>query len=104
MTAILPPKSDEVFKMLFGDEQNKEILAAFLKAVLPLPDDDYEEIEILNPFLPGEVLNDKIGILDLKLRLKSGRLIDVEIVRREVAQVIVPPEKYPGRDLMFRHQ
>ncbi|MDR1661307.1 MAG: Rpn family recombination-promoting nuclease/putative transposase, partial [Azoarcus sp.] len=53
MTAILPPKSDEVFKMLFGDEQNKEILAGFLKALLPLPDDDYEEIEILNPFLPG---------------------------------------------------
>ncbi|MDR2637943.1 MAG: Rpn family recombination-promoting nuclease/putative transposase [Zoogloeaceae bacterium] len=79
MTAILPPKSDEVFKMLFGNEQNKEILAGFLKAVLPLPDDDYEEIEILNPFLPGEALNDKIGILDLKLRLKSGRLIDVEI-------------------------
>jgi hypothetical protein len=54
MSDILSPRYDEVFKMLFGDEQNKDILTLFLKAALPLPQDDYEEIEFLNPFLPGE--------------------------------------------------
>jgi predicted transposase/invertase (TIGR01784 family) len=79
MPNILSPRYDEVFKMLFGDEQNKDILAPFLKAALPLPEDDYEQIELLNPFLPGEVLDDKVGILDLRVRTKSGKLIDVEI-------------------------
>jgi predicted transposase/invertase (TIGR01784 family) len=79
MPDILSPRYDEVFKMLFGDEQNKDILIPFLRAALPLPQDDYEEIELLNPFLPGEALDDKIGILDLKVRTKTGKLIDVEI-------------------------
>jgi hypothetical protein len=41
MTAILPPKYDKVCKMLFGDEQNTDVLTDFLRAVLPLPDDEY---------------------------------------------------------------
>jgi predicted transposase/invertase (TIGR01784 family) len=79
MPNLLSPRYDEVFKMLFGDEQNKDILTPFLKAVLPLPRDDYEQIELLNPFLPGEALDDKVGILDLRVRTKTGKLIDVEI-------------------------
>jgi hypothetical protein len=45
--------------MLFGDEQNKDILTPFLKAALP--QDGYEEIGLLNPFFPGEALDDKYG-------------------------------------------
>jgi predicted transposase/invertase (TIGR01784 family) len=79
MTDILPPKSDEVFKMLFGDAQDTEILVGFLKAVLPLPGDDYDDITIMNPFLPGEALGEKVGILDLRVKTKTGKQIDVEI-------------------------
>ncbi|MDR2688309.1 MAG: Rpn family recombination-promoting nuclease/putative transposase [Azoarcus sp.] len=78
-TAILPPKNDEVFKMLFGDEHDTELLIGFLRAVLPLPDDDYEELTLKNPFLPSEILNDKNGILDVLVQTKSGRQIDIEI-------------------------
>ena len=31
---ILKPKNDYVFKKIFGDERNKDILIAFLKAIL----------------------------------------------------------------------
>jgi transposase-like protein len=31
MKAILPAKYDEVFKMLFGSERNKDLLVSFLK-------------------------------------------------------------------------
>ena len=34
----LPPKSDIVFKLLFANIHNEEILAYFLKAVLALED------------------------------------------------------------------
>ncbi|MDR0702980.1 MAG: Rpn family recombination-promoting nuclease/putative transposase [Azoarcus sp.] len=73
MANILPPKSDEVFKMLFGDEQDKDPLTGFLEAVLPLPGDDYDEITIMNPFLPSKALGDKIGILYLGVRTKTGK-------------------------------
>jgi len=48
---LLSPISDIVFKMLFGNEQNTDILSAFLKAVLLLPDEEFSEVLILNPFL-----------------------------------------------------
>ncbi|MDR2610786.1 MAG: Rpn family recombination-promoting nuclease/putative transposase, partial [Clostridiales Family XIII bacterium] len=44
---ILTPRNDYLFKRLFGDEKDKDILAAFLKTVLDVPADDYDEIEIL---------------------------------------------------------
>jgi predicted transposase/invertase (TIGR01784 family) len=79
MRAILPAKYDEVFKMLFGSERNKAILVDFLKAVLPLPADDYGEVALTNPFLMSELLHDKTGILDVSARTKSGRQINIEI-------------------------
>ncbi|MDR1646955.1 MAG: Rpn family recombination-promoting nuclease/putative transposase, partial [Zoogloeaceae bacterium] len=79
MPPILPPKCDEVFKMLFGDAHDTEPLVGFLRAVLPLPDDDYEELTLLNPFLPGEIVSDKTGILDVRVKTKSGKQLDIEI-------------------------
>jgi predicted transposase/invertase (TIGR01784 family) len=52
-------------------------------AVLGLPLDEFEGLQIIDPNLPREFEADKQGILDVKLRLKSGKVIDVEIqVRR----------------------
>jgi len=76
---ILPPKSDVVFKMLFGDERNKDILIDFLKAILNLPEDEYEHITITDPHLKRERTKDKLGIVDVKLTSKSGKIIHIEI-------------------------
>jgi len=76
---ILPPKSDVVFKMLFGDERNKDILIDFLKAVLNLSEDEYEHITIIDPHLKRERVKDKMGIVDVKLTSKSGKIIHIEI-------------------------
>ena len=76
---FLSPKSDLIFKLLFGDERSNEILTAFLKAVLRLPEDDYDEVIIMNPFLLQEYDGDKLGILDVKIKTKSKKVIDIEI-------------------------
>ena len=76
---ILPPKSDVVFKMLFGDERNKDILIDFLKAILNLPEEEYERITITDPHLKREQAKDKLGIVDVKLTSKSGKIIHIEI-------------------------
>ena len=76
---ILSPISDIIFKLLMGTENSIDILTDFLLAVLNLSPDEYDEITISNPFLLQEYKGDKLGILDVKLKLKSGKIINIEI-------------------------
>jgi predicted transposase/invertase (TIGR01784 family) len=73
----LSPKNDFVFKKVFGE--NTPVLTDFLKAVLDLPDDEYQRIEVLDPNLRPENIDDKYCILDIRLHTKSKNVIDIEI-------------------------
>jgi predicted transposase/invertase (TIGR01784 family) len=83
---LLPVKSDVIFRLFFADERNQEFLTDFLKSVLHLPEDDYDEIEIIDPHLLREFDGDKLGIIDIKLRTKSRKVVHIEI------QLSVTPE------------
>jgi predicted transposase/invertase (TIGR01784 family) len=83
---FLPPKSDLVFKLLFGDERNIDLLTALLKSVLDLPKDEFAEVALVDPHLLRDYEGDKLGILDVKVKTRSGKTIDIEI------QVAVTPE------------
>jgi len=76
---FISPRSDLVFKLLFGDERNIELLTAFLKSALCLPEDEYDEVTIVDPHLLPEQYAAKLGILDVKVKTKEGKLIDIEI-------------------------
>ena len=82
---LMSPKIDFVFKLIFGDEKNKDLLIAFLSAVLGVPAEDFEGIEIINTELLREFAEDKKGILDVRVKTKQGKQIDIEIVKRHVA-------------------
>ena len=84
---ILLPKVDVIFKLLFGDSHNKEILIDFLQSVLNLPDEEYEHITIVDPYLKRETLDDKLGIVDVKLNMKSGEIVHIEIQVLEQADM-----------------
>ena len=81
------PKSDFVFKQIFGDPNNTDILADFLKAVLDIPADDYEKIDLVDTHLNKKYFADKMGVLDLKITTKSGHIIDVEIQKSNLADI-----------------
>jgi hypothetical protein len=70
---VLSPMLDVIFRLIFGTENSIEILTDFLLAVLKLSPDEYDEITISNPFLLQEYKGDKLGILDVKLKLKTGK-------------------------------
>jgi predicted transposase/invertase (TIGR01784 family) len=70
---------DYVFKLIFGDQRNTDILAGFLKAALSLPEAEYDSLTIVDPHLKSEFGGDKAGILDVKVHTKTGIVIDVEI-------------------------
>jgi predicted transposase/invertase (TIGR01784 family) len=77
----LSPRNDYFFKRIFGDERDKEILTDFLKAALDIPAEDYDDVEIVNPISNIEYADDKYNVLDIKVRTRSGKIINVEIQR-----------------------
>ncbi len=83
---ILPVKSDIIFRMFFADERNQEDLISLLKAVLRIPEEEYDTIEITDPHLLPEYVEDKYSIIDVKLHTKSKKIIHIEI------QLKVTPE------------
>ena len=65
--------------MIFGDQRNVDILADFLKSVLDIPDEEYDRLTIVDPYVKKESQNDKYGILDVKVHTKNKSVIQVEI-------------------------
>ena len=53
--------------------KNEEIVKGFLKET------DIEELEVTDPFVEGEVKEEKEGILDVKLILNGGKKINIEM-------------------------
>ena len=87
MRKLLSPKSDFVFKMIFGDQHNMDILGSFLQSVLDLAEDEYDRLSIVDPHLRKDSYRDKLGILDVKVHTKSGKIIDVEIQVSDIPQM-----------------
>ena len=77
--AILPVKSDVVFRLFYADERNEEFLVGLLKSMLSLPEDDYHKIEIADPHLLREFDGDKLAIIDVKLYTKTRKIVHIEI-------------------------
>jgi predicted transposase/invertase (TIGR01784 family) len=65
--------------MVFGDPRNKHILKAFLLAILDLPEEEYDVLEILNPDLRIDRPGEKLGVLDVHIKTKTDKRLDIEI-------------------------
>lgn len=78
---IFSATNDVVFKKIFGDMNNEEVIKGFLSSILNIPKEEYELLKIESPFLNiSDSATDKIGILDVKLSTKNKKIIDIEIV------------------------
>ena len=73
----LSPTNDFVFKKVFGE--NVAVLEDFLRAVLDLPAEEYKGLTVVDPNLDREFVEDKLGILDVKVNTSTGKVIDVEV-------------------------
>ena len=78
-TLTLTLKNDYLFKLLLGSEENKACLQDFLECILDIPTGIITDLELLDKELIKDAISDKTGILDVKLRLKDGTTIDIEI-------------------------
>ncbi|WP_407636647.1 Rpn family recombination-promoting nuclease/putative transposase [Acetivibrio cellulolyticus] len=77
----LKAKNDFVFQRIFGRQENKEILISFLNAILMLEDENIiYDIDVMeNTRLEKDRPDDKLGILDIRARTKTGTQINIEI-------------------------
>ena len=87
-TYRLTLKNDYLFKLLLGSEENKACLQDFLECVLDMPVGMIADLELLDKELSKDAISDKTGILDVKLRLKGGTTIDIEIQNSWSAEFI----------------
>ncbi|MDR0387856.1 MAG: Rpn family recombination-promoting nuclease/putative transposase [Treponema sp.] len=76
---LLSPLSDDVFKAIFADRRNIDNLAAFLRPVVNLPDDEYTRLTIVDLHLGRLFKKDKQGILDVKALTRTGKVINIEV-------------------------
>ena len=75
------PLNDFIFKKIFGEKGNEDILISFINAVLKRNNKEpIIEIEIIdNKQLTKEVINDKTSIIDVRARTAKGENVDIEV-------------------------
>ena len=71
--------NDYAFKRLLGSEENKPLLQDFLECILDLTPQQVLDLEFMDKELTKEEFSDKTGILDVKLKLSNGTVINIEI-------------------------
>jgi predicted transposase/invertase (TIGR01784 family) len=80
MILDIDPKVDYAFKRVYGREENRDVLESILEAVLA--DTEFgtvTDLEILNPFNERDTIDDKLSVVDVRARQKSGEVFNVEM-------------------------
>ncbi len=91
---LMSPKVDYVFKRIFGDERNIDILIDFLAAVLIVPKEKLATIELVNTELSKEHADERQGRLDVRVKTSEGKQINIEIQ-------VSPIKHMPERSLFY---
>jgi len=79
MIKYVSPLYDFAFAQIFGNQRNIGNTRAFLKTLLDIPEDDYGQLTVENSILRRFFRQEKMGIVDLRLSTKSGRIIHIEL-------------------------
>lgn len=90
---LLDPKMDFIFKRIFGNENQPEILIRFLNAIFEAKETtkEYDPIvwvEIKNTEIPKESNDSKASILDIRATTSKGEIINIEIQRSDEGNIL----------------
>jgi predicted transposase/invertase (TIGR01784 family) len=95
MILDIDPKVDYAFKRVYGRDENRDVLASVLEAVLAGTEfGTITDLEIRNPFNDRNTANDRLSIVDVRARQKSGELFNVEMQ-------LLPFKELPKRLLYY---
>ena len=74
---IMVPTNDYIFRRIFGYKGNEEITKELISAIIG---EGIKEIKLdESPILEKDLIDDKLGVLDVKVRLDNGTICDIEM-------------------------
>ena len=76
---LLPITSDVVFKAIFGNEENKDLLMSLLNSFLEIDIKTPDEIQIVGTEFIKHYGEDKLCRLDIRVKTDDNKHIDIEI-------------------------
>jgi predicted transposase/invertase (TIGR01784 family) len=80
MNELLDPKVDFVFKRIFGSEENKDVLLAFLNEALKETEQRrLAKIILINTFIDKNAVKDKLSVLDIRAVTDDDKQVNLEI-------------------------
>ena len=68
--------NDFIFKKIFAQDENNSELIDLLEAILDIK---IEKVEVKNPELPKNAMDEKASILDIKAYVNDDTIIDIEL-------------------------
>ena len=84
---FMKPKNDYVFKKIFGDERNSDILKSLLESIL---NKKIQFVEVINGEIPKGNIEDKKSILDIRATIDDNIQVDIEM---QVSRTIYMPAR-----------
>lgn len=87
------PTVDWGFKRIFGSSQSKEVLLAFLNDLLHYGNPEIADLEIIDPYLPGQTKILKNSAVDVRATLRGGSQVLIEMQ-------MLPVVAFPRRVLL----
>ncbi|NEO73781.1 Rpn family recombination-promoting nuclease/putative transposase [Moorena sp. SIO3H5] len=76
---FISPKTDFAFKKIFGSDQSKDILISFLNAMIYSGNSVIQDLEIIDPYSAGDVVDLKDTYLDVKAVLEDRTTVIIEM-------------------------
>ena len=89
----IPMTNDYLFRALL--QQNNKVLTGLIASLLHLSPSEISSVEITNPIILGESINDKTFFLDIRVDLNQNTLINLEMQ-------VINEHNWPERSLSFR--
>lgn len=75
---ILKPKNDIMFKKMFADENNKDMLIDLIASLMDIPINDIGGVKVLNPEINISIIHEKFSQLDILVE-ENKNIIDLEM-------------------------
>ncbi len=76
---FISPKTDFAFKKIFGSTESKDILISFLNALIYYGKSIIQDLEIIDPYNPGDTISLKDTYLDVRAVLNDGSNVIIEM-------------------------
>ncbi|HAX85749.1 MAG TPA: transposase, partial [Cyanobacteria bacterium UBA11370] len=76
---FISPKTDFAFKKIFASDESKDILISFLNAMIYSGNPVIENLEIIDPYNAGDVVDLKDSYLDVKAVLEDKTTVIIEM-------------------------